>query len=165
MTPTGWWTVELEGKPDFELAMKRIYAWYESEVIDRVPVRFIAHNAAFDQENVEAQRPCDEQKKRWFEFERRVEEYIQSVEGKVFYGEVFPVFDPNLGPDVYAAFYGAELTFGETTFWPHPIVHDWADMERLRLDMDNEYFKGIEALMTCALERCTGKFLVGYTFC
>jgi hypothetical protein len=26
---TDWWDVELEGMPDFEMSMKRVYAWYE----------------------------------------------------------------------------------------------------------------------------------------
>ncbi len=163
MTPSDWWTIELEGKPDFEMAMKRIYAWYDCEIIDRVPVRFLSSGSSVEQVNIEVQRSHDEQKKRWFESERLVDEYIKAIEGKVFYGENFPVFNPNLGPDVYAAFYGAELTFGETTSWSHPVVHDWADMETLKLDMNNEYFKGITDQMACALERCAGKFLVGYT--
>jgi len=40
-----WWNVELEQKPDFEQCMKRIYAWYNQEIIDRAPIRFGAHNA------------------------------------------------------------------------------------------------------------------------
>lgn len=160
---SGWWSIELEGKPDFEQAMQRVYAWYEGEILDRAPVRFMAHNAAFNLGDVEGKRSPEEQKKRWFDVERRVEDYVRSIEGKRFLGETFPVFDPNLGPDVYAAFYGAELTFGEVTSWSHPIVHDWDDMVRLKLDMHNEYFKTIEALMLCAIERCAGKALVGYT--
>ena len=37
--------------PDFEMAMKRVYAWYEKEIIDRAPVRFVAHNAFVEQAN------------------------------------------------------------------------------------------------------------------
>lgn len=157
------WNIELAGKPDFETAMKRLYAWYEGDILDRVPVRFIAHNAAFNLGGTEGKRPAEEQKKRWFEVERRVDDYVKSIEGKRFRGETFPMFDPNLGPDVYASFYGAELTFGEVTSWSHPVVHEWEDMEKLKLDMGNEYFTTIENLMHCAIERCEGKSLVGYT--
>jgi hypothetical protein len=163
MTSDAWWTIELEGKPDFDMAMKRIYAWYACEIIDRAPVRFVAHNAAFNLGGPEGRRSPEEQKKRWYDVERRVDEFVRSIEGKRFHGETFPIFDPNLGPDVYASFYGAELTFGEVTSWSHPIIHDWDDMAKLKLDMNNEYFKKIEELMACAIERCPGKFLVGYT--
>ena len=40
-----WWTIEIEGMPHFDLAMKRVYAWFENEIIDRPPIRFMAHNA------------------------------------------------------------------------------------------------------------------------
>ncbi|HML22264.1 MAG TPA: hypothetical protein PKD09_11495 [Aggregatilinea sp.] len=163
MSQQDWWNVELAGKPDFETAMKRLYAWYDGDILDRVPVRFVAHNAAFNLGDAEGKRPAAEQKKRWFEIERRVDDYVKSIEGKRYHGETFPMFDPNLGPDIYAAFYGAELTYGEVTSWSHPVVREWDDMQKLKLDMNNEYFKGIEALMACAIERCKGKSLVGYT--
>ncbi len=157
-----WWTVELESKPDFDIAMKRIYAWHQQEIIDRAPVRFIAHNAAFNVDSTQKKSP-EEWKRIWFDVEPRVEIFEKSIEGKIFHGETFPMFDPNLGPDVYAAFYGTELTYGEVTSWSHPTVTNWDDMEKLKLDMNNEYFKKIEELMHCALERCAGKYLVGYT--
>ncbi|NDJ75234.1 MAG: hypothetical protein GYB65_03155 [Chloroflexi bacterium] len=163
MTIPDGWTVELEGKPDFEMAMQRIYAWYQGEILDRVPVRFMAHNAAFNLGTEDGSRSPEEQKTRWFEVERRVTEYAQSIKGKRFYGETFPIFDPNLGPDVYAAFYGSELTFGEVTSWSHPIVNEWDDMAGLQLDMHNEYFTTVEDLMRCAIEVGQGQFLVGYT--
>ena len=34
----------LENKPDFEQAMQRIEAWFAGEMLDRPPVRFMAHN-------------------------------------------------------------------------------------------------------------------------
>jgi hypothetical protein len=37
------------------------------------------------------------------------------------------------------------------------------NVSKLKLDMQNEYFTKIEALTRCALERCAGKSLVGYT--
>ncbi len=45
MSRQDWWNMELEGMPDFDMAMKRIYAWFEGEILDRPPVRFVAHNA------------------------------------------------------------------------------------------------------------------------
>jgi hypothetical protein len=64
---------------------------------------------------------------------------------------------------VYAAFYGAELEFGEVTSWSIPLVRDWEAIDRLELDFENEYFLKILELTEYALERCQGKFLVGYT--
>lgn len=157
-----WWSIELETKPDFEMSMQRIYAWFEQELLDRAPVRFIAHNAAFNIDSTQ-DRPSEEWKRIWFDVQQRLDTFERFIEGKRYHGETFPMFDPNLGPDVYAAFYGSELHFGEVTSWSNPIVENWEDVEKLKLDMNNVYFKKVEELMYAALERCTGKYLVGYT--
>ncbi len=161
MAANNWWSLELEGMPGFEMAMKRVYAWYEREITDRVPVRFAAHNAFIEVAN--QAYASDNIKDRWFDVEFQVDTFLKSIEGQTFHGETFPVFWPNLGPEVYAAFYGAELEYGEVTSWSKPFVIDWSDMDNLKLDMSNEYFKKLEELTHCALEKGEGKFLIGYT--
>jgi len=46
---------------------------------------------------------------------------------------------PNLGPAVYAAFYGCELAFEVTTSWARHFVRSPDDVARIRLDRFNEY--------------------------
>lgn len=156
-----WWDFELECMPGFDMAMKRVYAWYEGEIIDRAPVRFMAHNAFVEEANTAY--PSDNIKDRWFDEEFQVDTYLKSIENKAFYGETFPVFWPNLGPEVYAAFYGTELEYGEVTSWSKPVVRDWSDTDNLNLDMNNAYVKKLKDLTRCALEKCEGKSMVGYT--
>lgn len=156
-----WWDLGLETMPGYDMAMKRVYAWYEREVIDRPPIRFMAHNAFVEAAN--AEYPSGNLKDRWFDAEFQVDTFIDSIKGQTFHGETFPVFWPNLGPEVYSAFYGSELEYGEVTSWSKPIIRDWNDIGILKLDMENAYFRKLEELTRCALERCTGKYLVGYT--
>jgi hypothetical protein len=159
-----WWNVELEGMPQFELAMQRVYAWYDNEIIDRPPVRFIAHNAFLEASKQDISGLSDQEKEAWwFDVELQVDLFAKSVEGRRFQAETFPVFFPNLGPDVYAAFYGARLIFGEVTSWSIPLVKDWEQVDDLHFDPQNIYFKKLEQLTQYALERCPGKFLVGYS--
>jgi hypothetical protein len=40
--------INLETKPDFDQCMERINAWFEGEILDRVPIRFHRHNAEYD---------------------------------------------------------------------------------------------------------------------
>lgn len=155
--------MELEGKPDFEEALSRIEAWFNHETLDRPPVRFSEHNAEFAATPMVAGRTWPNLKGRWFEGEFQVDFFLESIRSRTFYGETFPVFWPNLGPNVYAAFHGAELEFGEITLWIQHCVHDWDDLKRLKFSRDNEYFQGFEKLTQVALERCAGKFMVGYT--
>ena len=159
-----WWAVELESMDDFDMSMKRVYAWYENEIIDRPPVRFVAHNAFLEAatEDISQLSPT-EKKAWWFDVETQIDLFMKSIDGRKFHGETFPVYFPNLGPDVYAAFYGAELEFGEVTSWSIPMVREWDDIEKLKLDMDNEYLRKLEELTEFALEQSLGKFLVGYT--
>jgi hypothetical protein len=159
-----WWTLDLEGMPHFDESMKRVYAWYKNEIIDRPPIRFMAHNAFLNAATEEVVTMSREGKKAWwYDVETQVALFEKSIDGRQFHGETFPVFFPNLGPDVYPAFYGADLIFGEVTSWSEPMVKEWADIAKLKLDLNNEYFTKLEELTYHALERCPGKFMVGYT--
>ena len=93
-----WWDMELESKPDFTDAMKRIYAWYEQAIIDRAPVRFTRHNAEFETSEDIWKPQWRDLKDKWFDEEYQVDKYLRELKGKRVYGETFPVFFPNLGP-------------------------------------------------------------------
>ena len=155
--------MELQGKPDFESALRRIEAWFNHEALDRPPVRFAEHNADFAGSKTLATRTWPNLKARWFDVEFQVDFFLESIRGRRFYGETFPVFWPNLGPNVYAAFHGLELDFGEVTSWIRHTVRDWDDLGRLRFSQENEYFQSIENLTRVALEKCLSLFMVGYT--
>lgn len=153
--------LELANKPDFVDCMKRVYAWYEGEIIDRPPVRFSAHNAQF--ETADTGQRWATLKDRWFDAEYQVEHFIASLSPTLL-GETFPVFWPNLGPNVFAAILGGgELTFGEVTSWTHPVLDSADDASRIRWRDDSEYIRKLLELTDCALERCDHRFMVGYT--
>lgn len=155
---------QLETMVDGERALARVEAWFANEIIDRVPVRFSAHNAFVEQAQEEiAELSPAARKAWWFDVERQVALFEKSLAGRTFHGETFPVYWPNLGPEVYAAFYGSELIYGEVTAWSVPLVETEEDIERIELDMENEYFQTLEAMTRLALERCEGRYLVGYT--
>lgn len=155
--------MELQGKPDFEQAMQRIEAWFNHETLDRPPVRFAQHNAEYSASPALAGRSWPSLKERWFDAEFQVDLFMESIRGRTFYGETFPIFWPNLGPNVYAAFHGSELEYGEVTSWIRHCIHEWDDIHRLHFSRENEYFRGIDSLTATALEKSPGQFMVGYT--
>lgn len=157
----GKWDLELECKPDFLKSMERIEAWFEGELVDRAPVRFSAHNSFVNEKHLN--RKWKTVKERWYDVEYQVEAFLEGLRGKRLRGETFPVFWPNIGPNAFAAFYGSKLEFAEVTSWAEPCIENWEDLNRLKLDMGNEYFQKVEDLTRHALERCEGKFMVGYT--
>ena len=159
----GSWNVELDGKPDFDRAIERIYAWFDQAIIDRPPIRFSMHNAEYSQNVATAGRSWTSLEDRWFDAEFQVESFVKSIRGTPFLAETFPVFWPNLGPGVYAAFHGTRLIFGEVTSWTVPQVRSWSDIASIRFDTASPCYRKIDELTALALERCPGQFLVGYT--
>jgi len=158
-----WWNVELEQKPDFEQCMKRIYAWYNQAMIDRVPIRFSAHNADFSEAHLLEGRTWPSLKERWWDTDYQIEVFENQLKNSVFNAETFPFFSPNLGPEVYTAFYGVELEYREVTSYAIPNLYDWNQMDSIKLDLNNPYFRKIEEMTYAALNRCAGKYMVGYT--
>jgi hypothetical protein len=153
--------LELETKPDFVQAMERVYAWYEGEILDRVPVRFAGHNEEFNV--IDRSDRWDTLRDRWFDVEYRVETFLAAVREKSFLGETFPVFWPNLGPNVFAAMLGGELQFGEVTSWIEPYVSGPEEIDRIGLQREGVYYRKLKELTSAALERCPHNFMVGYT--
>ena len=154
----------LNTKPDHARYLERIEAWFHQAVLDRPPVRFYKHNAQF-----EAGEPLDRtrwlsQEERWFDTDYQIESFEQSLAGKTFWAETFPVFVPNLGPNVYSAFYAGRLEFAEVTSWYEPVLASLDDLSVLQNNpFANHYFKKIEELTRAALARCGNRYWVGYT--
>ena len=153
--------MNLETKPDYDKCVERVLAWFESDIIDRAPVRFHRHNAEYD--NVMGNSGHASLRDRWMDAEFQALSFLNSVKGKIFRGETFPVYMPNLGPNFYAAVHGAELVFAETTSWCEPIINEYSDLEKIRFSKDNPYYKSMRQLTHAALEVCKGQFLVGFT--
>ncbi len=151
----------LETKPDFVECMKRVYAWYDGQLLDRVPVRFAGHNEEFNVTHDASRWPT--LKDRWFDSEYRIDSFLSGLKGKKFLGETFPVFWPNLGPNVFAGILGCEIEFGDVTTWAHPMITDSSSLIKIAFDKKNEYYLKLIELTRLALDRRGSQFLVGYT--
>jgi len=151
----------LETKPDYDKCVERVQAWFNGEIIDRAPIRFHRHNAEYD--SVISNSGHASLRDRWMDAEFQALSFLNSVKGKTFLGETFPVYMPNLGPNFFAAVHGAKLEFGEITSWCEPMVNDHSDLEKICFSKDNPYYKSMHELTQAALDVCDGQFLVGYT--
>ncbi|HOU11521.1 MAG TPA: trimethylamine corrinoid protein 2 [Anaerolineae bacterium] len=153
-----------ELKPDFEIVLDRYEAWWDCAILDR-PLTSITFPKP-----PEAQTPWPEKehatlRARWLDTEFVVARTVAEMRNRVFYADALPIAWPNLGPEVFSAFYGCPLEFGETTSWSAPILADWSpeSTDKLRLDTDNFYYRKILELTNALLEAAQGKFIVGYT--
>lgn len=102
-------------------------------------------------------------KERWFDAEYAVTRVNRALANTYYGCEGYPMFFPDLGPDQFAAFYGTELTFGETTSWAEG---NWKDMEleeipEFQLAMDGIYFQKLKELMKAFLENSKGRYITG----
>lgn len=154
----------LEFQPDYENVLARFEAWWDCAVTDRPPV-----SLAFP-------RPAEEQqpsprgaharlRDRWMDadFVAACEE--TRLRNTIHFADSLPIAWPNLGPEIFAALYGCELEFGETTVWSRPILQADGDLAcpDLRPDPDNVYSRKILELTDRLIEAARGRFLVGYT--
>lgn len=156
------WPMDLEFKPDFEQAIQRVYAWFEGGILDRPPIRFSRHNAEFEMKRHERRWPTV--KDRWFDAEYAVDAFERECRARHFHAETFPIFWPNLGPNVFASCYGVETIFGETTTWigeREPAAD--GGFAAPSIDWDGEYVRKLDEMTGVALERGKGRFMVGYT--
>lgn len=150
-----------EFKPDYEKSKARIDAFWERELIDRpvvqfylskpqdkcVPVPTSSHKTAAE---------C------WMDAEYQAELALAQLQNQEFLGDSMPVAFPNLGPEVFSAFYGCPLIFGDYgTSWSEPILLDWDRADALCFDWENPYLKKLHEMTDALLGIGQGKFVTG----
>ncbi|MDD4796845.1 MAG: trimethylamine corrinoid protein 2 [Eubacteriales bacterium] len=87
------------------------------------------------------------------------------MQNTYFAGEAYAMYFPNLGPDFFAACYGAPLTYGETTSWS---AHVWRDEDVQNytppaLDTQGFYYQKMLEMTRAAVQDARDKYLVGVT--
>lgn len=154
---------ELKLKPDFARTVERFEAWWVGEVIDRPPVTL----------SVPPTRPYKGPQKqhaslreRWLDVEYAVESAVAHLQRFEYPGDNFPLYWPNLGPEITATLFGCDLEFSEGTSWSKPVVHepeDWYRILQTPPDFQNPYWQTVERMTDYAIELCDGRYLVGIT--
>ena len=152
-----------EFKPDYEKSRQRIDAFWEREIIDRPLVMF------------GLPKPLDEQvpyppshhaspRDRWLDTGYQVELALATFRNHEYLGDTLPIAYPNLGPEVFSAFYGCPMHFGDYgTSWSDPILSEWSQADRLRLDWDSPWMKKLHEMTDALLEAGRGRFITGMT--
>ncbi len=151
-------SIELEYKPDADRACERMAAWWEGEVLDRPAFQV---RAPRPHPRPAPARHHPRLRDRWMDVQYQVECADVRLANTYWGGEWLPAWHPNLGPDLLAACYGAELAFGEQTSWSQPVPEAWP--QALELRTDNVYFRTIMEMTRRGLEVGRGRFLVGIT--
>jgi len=137
-------------------------AWWAGEMLDRVAISI---TAPIDK-NAQALPYCEP----YFVHTASPAEVVARFEteyNNTFYGGMaVPIFNPNLGPDVFSAFFGADLKFSPDSpgtswiDWSSPLLKDYSDLSKLKLDKSNPFYRKIVSLTLEAAQRNNGRYCV-----
>jgi hypothetical protein len=152
----------IERIPDWERRLARQDAFWFGEIIDRPPVSMALSKPA-PERPWPAEKDYPSPRERWLDTERMVEMALARADNLEYLGDALPHAYPNLGPEVFSAFFGCDLLFGEDTSWTVPCLHDWADVNQLRFDENNPYWKKLLEMTDALLAAGRGQFYTGMT--
>jgi hypothetical protein len=82
----------------------------------------------------------------------------------IFLAESVPHYEPALGPDQYAAFFGGTLQVKDDspgTSWSEPFVNDWSEVLPLRIQPDNPAWQSLLEFNRVIAEHGKGRYLTG----
>ncbi len=149
----------LQYKPDFEDAARRMEAWWQNELLDRVCLAVTAPRA---DATPEAMPPARDLEQQWTDIDLMLKRLEISMRRTYFGGEAFPIFMGNVGPDAFSAFLGAYVEYLPDTTWVHPLIQDWNAAPGLTFDPQNAWWRLQYDLLRRGMELGQGKWLVGF---
>lgn len=149
-------------KEDIEECQRRVEAWWNHEIIDRVVVQVRAplHAPKTKQDLPEMSPEVVED---WFLDQELVIPHLkQQLVNTYFGGESFPVMFPVAGRMVAitAAYLGCPLEFLNTdTVWAHPIITDWPNRPKFNFNPENMLWQKSQQLLKVAVEQADGYYV------
>ena len=153
--------MELAFKPDFEAAKARWLAFWEQSILDR-PCCVITAPKEADKPRPPPPRYMAGAREDMATVARQVLEY---AEGVWWGGEAMPYYSPSFGPDMFAAWLGADLQFDAEeygTSWVVPCIEDWERDLPLRLDPANPWWSRMLEFCRTLAAAFAGKMLVAH---
>ncbi len=150
----------LEFKPDFADAQRRWDAMWKHEIIDRPVIHITApKNPDKKSPNVPYLAGCHE------DLDTVVANVVERAANTYYGGDAMPTYSPSFGPDMFAAWIGAELKFSPdstNTNWAVPFVEDWADALPLRLHEDSHWWQRMLEFCRKLADATAGKMLIAH---
>lgn len=148
-------------KPDYERTQQRIEAFWERELLDRPLVQFGLAKPREERVPLPASHHPDPAA-RWLDTQYQTELKAATLANHEFMGDTLPIAYPNLGPEIFASFYGCTLDYGDYgTSWSDPILEDWSQVDQVRLDWESPTMHKLDEMTDALLEAGKGKFIVG----
>ncbi len=152
--------MHLDNKPDMDKTLERFEAWWHGQIMDRPPVSIWTKD---DRDVKWPQKHHASQRDRWFDIEHILDCLDLAFTGRRMVGDTLPTLMPNIGPEVCATVYGADLEFSPDSSWSKPIAASCADVLKLKCNLDTPYWDFIRKLTRQSIERGREKWITGIT--
>ncbi len=149
-------TTTIENLPDWPLIQRRYEAWWQGEMVDRVPISITAPKAALPGVVVPPGQLLDY----WTDPDRVMEREQAGLANTYYAGDAFPTLHPVSGRMVaiLAAFLGAPLRLINTeTTWTESVIEDWATRPAFAFDPENEWWRRAQALLAAGAQYAPGR--------
>lgn len=102
-------------------------------------------------------------RERWNDIDYVIRRERYNFENTYYAGEAYPGAYPNLGPDVFGAYFGCNLEFGEDTSWAVDHFDSLEEIGEIRVDWNNQWLRKTVEMTQAMLEDAGGDYLVGIT--
>lgn len=152
--------MELEFKPDFEEAKQHWLAFWEQELLDRPCTVVRAPKRGV--EPIPGPRYLAGAHG---DFGPVIDRIVAHAATVWWGGDAMPAYTPSFGPDMFAAWLGADLQFDPReygTSWVVACVDEWSDWLPLKLDPDNYWWRRMLDFCAALAEAFEGKMLVAH---
>ncbi len=145
-------------KPDWAEARKRIEAWWNGEVIDRVAIAVCAPRAE-PLPGHPYPGPA-EPAQVWTDVSYRLDAVEAYCAHTHFGGEAYPRLNPSMGPGTLALFLGAIPTWMDDTVWFDPVFGELSESTRLAYDPGNQWWGLCQQLVAAGMQHGRDRYLV-----
>ena len=153
-------TPSLEYKPDLARAAEYWLAFWEQEIVDRPCCLMRA-----PRQDVPPVPGLPYMAGAHGDLREVAERAVAQAETVWWGGDAVPYYTPSFGPDMVAAWLGAELEFGEGDYgtnWVVACVDDWDEALPLRLDQENVWWRRMLEFCQILAELSEGKMLISH---
>lgn len=148
--------------PDWRRRIERVDACLDRAILDR-PVVWCTVWPREPRVPWPARKSWNTIRDRWMDVEWVADVAYAAAMNAEYLGDALPATHPNLGPEVFSAFFGAELEFSNDSSWSIPCLRRWEDAGKLEFSTGSPYWQKMEELYDALLARGRGVFYTGIT--
>lgn len=121
-------------KEDIDIVRKRLYAFWDREIIDRVLVSVTApkkkgKNISMFHNSTDLTNQPEELRKYWEDPETIYQNNMERLENTFLGGETLPIIFQNYGTSGHCNYYGAVPSYGNDTIWFEPVWEDLSEAQ------------------------------------